>query len=64
MLKGIVVRADSANSGTIIVGNPGNAVNGFILKAGDTTPVIPVENTDNLAIVGSDAGQAYSWFKV
>ena len=64
VLKGIVVRADSANSGTILVGAPNRAVAGYVLGAGDTTPLIPVENTDYLAIVGSGAGQNFSWFKV
>jgi hypothetical protein len=62
--KGILVKAMAGNSGTIMVGVPGNSVNGFILEAGESTPVIPVESTDSLAIVGSAVGQAYSWFKV
>jgi len=62
--KGIIVKAAAANTGTIMVGNPGNSANGWILEAGQSTPVIKVDSTDLVAITGSAAGQVYSWMKV
>jgi hypothetical protein len=59
--KGIVVHADSDNSGNIIVGRPGSAAAGFALAAGQSTPPIQVDNTSKIAIAASEAGQAYSW---
>ena len=60
--KHIVVRASAAiGSETITVGPPGHAADGFVLAAGEQTPPIYVENTDMVAVIGSDAGLAYSW---
>lgn len=60
--KHIVVRASAANgSETITVGVPGNAAAGFVLAAGEQTPPIYIDSTDKVAVVGSAAGQDYSW---
>lgn len=59
--KHVVVRADSANTGTVKVGRPGNAAAGFVLKAGEQSPPIYVDQTDKIGIIGSAAGQVYSW---
>lgn len=59
--KQLVIRADAANSNTIIVGRPGSAASGFILAAGEQTPPLFVDETDKVAIVGGAASQNYSW---
>lgn len=59
--KHIVIRADSDNGNDIIVGRPGDAANGFILHAGETSPPIYVDDTSKVAVVGGAADQAYSW---
>ena len=59
--KWIIVRADSGNGDDIIVGRPGNAANGFILHAGESTPPMYVDNTSKIAIIGGAPAQAYSW---
>lgn len=59
--KQIVVRADGANTSTVVVGRPGDAANGFILKAGEQSPPIFVDATDKVHVVGGAAGQNYSW---
>lgn len=59
--KWIAISADSGNTDDILVGCPGNAANGFILHAGESTPPIYVSNTSKIAVIGGDADQAYSW---
>lgn len=59
--KHIIIRATAGNSGTIKVGRPGNATNGFILAAGEQTPPIYVDATSKVAIIGSASGQGFSW---
>jgi hypothetical protein len=59
--KHLVIRAASANTGTVFVGTPGDAANGFALAAGEQTPPIYVDSTDKVGVVGSAASQAYSW---
>lgn len=59
--KHIVVRADSGNGNTVIVGPVGHAANGFVLNAGEQTPPIYVENTDLVAVIGGAASQNFSW---
>lgn len=59
--KHLVIRANSGNSGTVSVGTPGNAANGFVLAAGEQTPPIYVNSTDKVRIIGSAASQGYSW---
>jgi hypothetical protein len=59
--KHIVIRADSDNDGLIMVGTPGHAAAGFILKAGETSPPIYVDNTDKVRVVADGADQVFSW---
>lgn len=59
--KHLVIRADSGNTNTIIVGTPGDAANGFKLAAGEQTPNLYVDSTDKIGIVGGAAGQNFSW---
>lgn len=59
--KHVVIRADSGNANTVIVGRPGAASAGFILNAGEQTPPIYVDETDKVAVYGGAADQAYSW---
>lgn len=62
VLKHVVVRADSDNSGTITVGSTSaNATNGFILNAGEQTPPVYVDDVEKIWLIGSDADQNYSW---
>jgi hypothetical protein len=60
--KHVVIRADSANSGTITLGNSAiRASAGFILKAGDTSPPIYIDDLSKVWLIGSASGQNYSW---
>jgi hypothetical protein len=59
--KHIVIRAASDNGGEIMVSSPGRAAEGFILAQGEQTPPIYVDETDKVAVVGSEADQDYSW---
>lgn len=59
--KCLVVRADKANTSTVVVGTPGDAANGFVLNAGEQTPPIYVDNTDKVRVIGGAASQVYSW---
>lgn len=60
--KHIVIRASAANGAEeVIVGRPGDAVNGFRLAAGEQTPPIYVDETDKVRVVATAAGQDYSW---
>ena len=63
--KYVVIRADSGNSGTISLGNTATrASSGFILKAGDTSPKIKIDDLSKVWLVGSASSQAYSWISV
>ncbi len=60
--KHVVVRASIDNGAeTISVGPVGRSDTGFILAAGEQTPPIYAESTDLIEVVGSAAGQVYSW---
>lgn len=60
--KHVVIRANGGNTGTISIGTTKiNAVDGFILAAGNQTPPIYVEDLSKVFIVGSAANQGYSW---
>ena len=61
--KHLVIRADSGNGADIKVGRPGDATNGFILHAGETSPNLYVENTDDVAIIAASGTQNFSWVK-
>jgi hypothetical protein len=61
--KHIVIRAHADNDvgEEVIVGRPGDAVNGFRLPPGEETPPIYVDQTDKVAVVATAADQNYSW---
>lgn len=59
--KHVVIRAAAGNTNTITVGRPGQAVNGFILAAGEQTPPIYVDETDKVRVIGGAAGQDFSY---
>jgi hypothetical protein len=60
--KHVVVRADPANTGTVKVGpNLGSASAGFVLPAGQETPPIYVDDLSKVFVIGSAAGQNYSF---
>ncbi|HEX3657057.1 MAG TPA: hypothetical protein VHV55_14685 [Pirellulales bacterium] len=60
--KHVVVHADDANSGTISIGNSAaRASSGFILKAGDTSPPIYIDDLSKIWLIGSAASQNFSW---
>ena len=61
VVKSITIRADSANSDDILVNRAGDAKNGFVLHAGDSTPALKVQSTDELGIVSKSGSQGYSW---
>jgi hypothetical protein len=62
--KWVVVHAAAGNGGTVTVGRPGDAANGWVLAAGESTPPIPVDNTSFLKVIGSAPAQAYNWFGI
>lgn len=62
--KQLIIRAHADNTNVITIGRPGDANNGFILAAGETSPPIFVNETDKLALVGGAAGQNYSWMAI
>ena len=62
--KYVIVHAAAGNGNTVIVGRPGDAANGWILEAGESTPPIPVDNTRHLVVIGGAAGQDYNWFGI
>ena len=60
--KYVVVRANGANSGIILIGTTvSNVGDGFILSAGQVSPPIYVDQLNKLYLVGGTANQAYSW---
>ena len=59
--KFVTVKASGANSGTIAIGPQGNSANGFILKAGETSPPIYLDDVSKVFVTGSAASQSYSW---
>jgi hypothetical protein len=61
VLKHIVIRAMTGNTGLIYVGPVGHASDGFELAEGEQTPPIYVDDTSKIALIGSDADQDFSW---
>lgn len=62
VLKNVVVRAAAGNSGTISVNSASaTATNGFVLAAGEQTPLIYVDDVSKIWLIGSGSGQDYSW---
>ena len=60
--KYVVVRANGANTGIILIGTTvANVGDGFILSAGQVSPPIYVDQLNKLYLVGGTANQAYSW---
>ena len=60
--KKVVVRANGGNSGVITIGATSDqAAEGFILAAADRSPEIYVDDINKIWVVGSAAGQGYSW---
>jgi len=64
ILKYVIIHAAAGNGGTVTVGIPGSAALGWILAAGESTPPIPVDNINKLAVIGSAPAQAYNWFGI
>jgi hypothetical protein len=62
--KFIVVKAADDNSAPIYVGAPGDAIHGFKLLPGESTPQIPIDRTDKVAVACDTPGQGYSWFGI
>jgi len=59
--RGVTVKADVANAGTVYVGGPAvTAVTGYPLTAGESL-YLPVMQTDQINVIGSVADQGYSW---
>jgi hypothetical protein len=60
--KYVVVRANGANTGIILIGTTvANVGDGFILSAGQISPPIYVDQLNKVYLVGGAAGQGYSW---
>lgn len=60
--KHVVVRANSANTDVIMVGHSAQAVaNGFVLKAGDQTPPIYVDDLAKVWLLGAASNPGFSW---
>jgi len=60
--KGVVLRANSGNTAAICVGNSDAKNTGYILAAGERTPLLQVDNLNKLFVVATDGEQGYSWF--
>jgi hypothetical protein len=54
------IRAAKTNTGIIFVGNPGTAVDGFAMAAGDSVS-IPVEQLGLIRVIADTDNQNYSW---
>jgi hypothetical protein len=60
--KYVVVRANGANTGIILIGTTvSNVGDGFILSAGQVTPPIYVDQLNKVYLKGGAADQGYSW---
>ena len=59
--KGVVLRADKSNTKSINVGNSDAKNTGFVLDAGEQSPLLQVDNLNKLYVVASDGTQSYSW---
>jgi hypothetical protein len=60
--KYVVVRANGANTGIILIGTAvSNVGDGFILSAGQVTPPIYVDQLNKVYLKGGAANQGYSW---
>lgn len=60
--KHVVVGADSTNTNTVTVGSSSaQAGNGFVLRAGEKTPLIFVDDASKVWVVGGASGQKYNW---
>jgi hypothetical protein len=61
--KFIVVKADDANGDIELrLGPKGNSLNGYILKAGETSPNIYLDDIAKVFIVGVGGMAGYSWW--
>ena len=60
--KGVVLRANSGNTTAICVGTSDAKNTGYILAAGERTPLLQVDNLNKLFVVATDGEQGYSWF--
>jgi hypothetical protein len=60
VVKEIRVRADSGNSGNLLIG-PYAGNEAFVIGPGETSPPLYAENVKDISIVGSASGQVYSW---
>jgi hypothetical protein len=65
--KGVQLKADAANSGTVYVGNSNvtagttDATDGFPLAGGEGL-FVPVDDPSKVYVIGSAAGQNVFWF--
>lgn len=59
--KHVVITADAANTDPIFIGTQNNSANGFVLKAGDTSPPIYVDDVSKVFVTGASSDPAYSW---
>jgi hypothetical protein len=63
--KFVVIRATGTNTNGIAIGiTAANAINGFVLGKGETSPPIYVDDLSKVFIVGGAADQGYSWIAV
>ncbi len=58
---GVVVRATTANTKPICIGNSDAKNTGFLLAAGEQSPLIPIDNLNKLWVVSTEGDQGYSW---
>ena len=56
--KGVVLRANSGNTTAICVGNSDAENTGYILAAGERTPLLQVDNLNKLFVVATEASKA------
>jgi hypothetical protein len=61
--KHLTIRADINNTDAILIGRPGNAAAGFVLRPGETSPPLFVENVNDVALIAASGSQAFSWVK-
>ena len=59
-----MIRANDDNTGTITIGTKGNEANGYILRAGESSPRIYLDDLSKVFIVGSGANQGYSYLAI
>ena len=57
----VVVRANNGNGKAICVGNSDCKNTGFILAAGEQTPLIPINDINKVWVVSTEDEQGYSW---